>query len=122
MTTHSVSRTPSTPPSTSTRGWFGPDALRLADFRAVVEQPTDPADYPNADSVEQGVLVYGTRWRERLPAPNGRQDLQSELIRALADGPGVVVFTGAFPDVGVVERATEVFTAIIADQRASGAV
>jgi ectoine hydroxylase-related dioxygenase (phytanoyl-CoA dioxygenase family) len=50
-----------------------------------------------------------------------RRTLQSELIRALADGPGVVVFEGAFsPD--VVDRASEAFFAIIDAQRAAGDV
>jgi ectoine hydroxylase-related dioxygenase (phytanoyl-CoA dioxygenase family) len=45
--------------------------------------------------------------------------LQSELIRALADGPGVVIFEDAFsPD--VVDRASEAFFAIIDAQRAAG--
>jgi ectoine hydroxylase-related dioxygenase (phytanoyl-CoA dioxygenase family) len=37
------------------------------------------------------------------------------------DGPGLVVFAGAFPDTAVVDRATEAFHAMIDDQHASGA-
>ena len=48
-----------------------------------------------------------------------RRALQTELIRALADGPGVVVFEGAF-DHDVVDRASEAFTALIDAQRAAG--
>jgi ectoine hydroxylase-related dioxygenase (phytanoyl-CoA dioxygenase family) len=44
------------------------------------------------------------------------------LARALMDGPGIVVFAGAFPDTGVVDRATAVFEAMIAEQKAAGAV
>jgi ectoine hydroxylase-related dioxygenase (phytanoyl-CoA dioxygenase family) len=51
----------------------------------------------------------------------GDRVVQAELVRALADGPGIVVFRGAFPDPEVVDRATEVFEALIAEQRASGA-
>ncbi|MEU9732953.1 phytanoyl-CoA dioxygenase family protein [Streptomyces sp. NPDC048002] len=80
----------------------------LGSFRALVERATDPADYPHAVAVERNVLVYeGT-------APD------DELIRALTDGPGVVVFRGAFPDPAVVDRLTAVFDALIAEQRASG--
>jgi ectoine hydroxylase-related dioxygenase (phytanoyl-CoA dioxygenase family) len=46
--------------------------------------------------------------------------VQSELVVALGDGPGLVVFTGAFPDTSVVDRVTDVFGAIIADQHAAG--
>jgi hypothetical protein len=50
----------------------------------------------------------------------GRRELQAELARALLEGPGIVVFAGAF-DPRVVDRASEVFWALIDEQRASGA-
>lgn len=84
-------------------------------FRELVEQPTDPAAYPRAAAVEQHVPVYD--------AGQLRDDAgtAAELVHALADGPGLVVLKGAFPDPAVVDRATAVFDALIAEQRASGA-
>jgi ectoine hydroxylase-related dioxygenase (phytanoyl-CoA dioxygenase family) len=105
-----------------TPGWFAPEDCRLADFRAVVETATDPSAYPHADEVREGVLVYGPRLHDSLRTPEGRRDLQAELVRALTDGPGIVVFTGAFPDTAVVDRATAVFEAMIAEQKAAGVV
>ena len=103
-------------------GWFRPEDCRLDDFREVVEQTTDPADYPYADSVEQGVLVYGwSRLRDHTGAPEHRREVQAELARALLDGPGIVVFSGAFPDPSPVDRASAVFTELISEQKASGA-
>jgi ectoine hydroxylase-related dioxygenase (phytanoyl-CoA dioxygenase family) len=43
------------------------------------------------------------------------------LVRALLDGPGIVVLKGAFPDEAVVDRASEAFRALIEEERASGA-
>ncbi len=103
-------------------GWFTADDCRLEDFRAIVETTTDLADYPHADEVRDNVLVYGLRLRDHLATPEGRRDVQAELARALADGPGLVVFTGAFRDTGVVDRATAVFEAMIAEQKAAGVV
>jgi ectoine hydroxylase-related dioxygenase (phytanoyl-CoA dioxygenase family) len=61
------------------------------------------------------VLVYSAA---KLDGAD-RRALQSELIRALADGPGVVVFEGAFaPD--VVNRGSDAFFEIIAAQHAAG--
>ncbi len=48
------------------------------------------------------------------------RETAAELVRALADGPCIVVLEGAFPDPSVVDRATAVFDALIAEQRASG--
>ena len=103
-------------------GWLTAEDCRLADFRVVVEQETDLADYPYADAVEQGVLVYGPRVAGATSSPEGRRDVQAELARALADGPGVVVFKHAFADPSIVDRATEVFDRMIAEQKAAGAV
>ncbi|HEV7654698.1 MAG TPA: phytanoyl-CoA dioxygenase family protein [Mycobacteriales bacterium] len=101
-------------------GWFGAADCRLEDFRALVEQPTDLADYPHAEAVERNVLVYGPGLAERCGAPAERRALQDELSRALSDGPGIVVFAGAFADLSIVDRATDSFTAMIEDQNARG--
>ncbi|MEU3286228.1 phytanoyl-CoA dioxygenase family protein [Streptomyces longwoodensis] len=89
----------------------------LDTFRSLVERTTDPADYPHAESAEQNVLVYDSG---RLRSADG-DAVSAELVRALSDGPGVVVFRGAFPDPVVVDRMSAVFDALIADQHASGA-
>jgi len=102
-------------------GHLTDDDCRLADFIDVVGEKTDLADYPHADAVERGVLVYDSAGlRKQITGPEGRRDAEAELARALHDGPGIVVFTGAFDDLGVVDRATEQFEAIIAGQRAAG--
>ncbi len=103
-------------------GWFTAEDCRLEDFRAVVETTTDLADFPHAEELRDDVLVYGPRLREHVTTPEGRRDVQAELARALADGPGIVVLAGAFPDTTVVDRATEVFEAMIAEQKAAGTV
>jgi ectoine hydroxylase-related dioxygenase (phytanoyl-CoA dioxygenase family) len=103
------------PVSTTYRPWIDESNCRLDDFRAQVLRDTDPADYPLAGDVRSNVLVYSAD----AVATSDRRALQSELIRALADGPGVVVFEDAFsPD--VVDRANEAFFDIIAAQRAAG--
>ncbi len=100
-------------------GWFTDADCSVADLQAAVDRTTDLADYPYADAVRENVLVYGPRLAEHVTTVEGRRDVQAELARALSEGPGVVVFEGAV-EPAVVGRATEVFTAMIADQRAAG--
>ncbi|MET7652605.1 MULTISPECIES: phytanoyl-CoA dioxygenase family protein [unclassified Streptomyces] len=104
---------------TSVRGhaWLTEQDCDLDTFRSLVERTTGLADFPHATAVEGNVLVYDS---ERLRAAGADLTVRSELVRALSDGPGVVVFRGAFPDPGVVDRTTAVFDALIAAQRASG--
>ncbi|AZP21736.1 phytanoyl-CoA dioxygenase [Streptomyces aquilus] len=100
------------------RAWLSEQDCDLAALRPLVERTTDPADYPYADAVERNVLLYDS---ERVGAAEDRRAVQEELVRALTDGPGVVVFRGAFPDAAVVDRATAVFEALIREQDAAGA-
>lgn len=100
------------------RAWLSEQDCDLAVLRTLVERTTDPTDYPYATSVEQNVLVYDS---ERVVAVKDRRDVQEELVRAFTDGPGVVVFRGAFPDPAVVDRASEVFEALIREQSAAEA-
>ncbi|MDF2825077.1 MAG: phytanoyl-CoA dioxygenase [Mycobacterium sp.] len=96
--------------------WIEDTDCDLEQFRAQVLRGTDLADYPHAHDVRRGVLIY--------PAASfsgtDRRALQAELIRALTDGPGVVVFEGAY-DGDVVDRASTAFDELIAAQRAAGA-
>jgi ectoine hydroxylase-related dioxygenase (phytanoyl-CoA dioxygenase family) len=101
--------------------WLAESDVRLADLLEVVAVRTELGDYPLADRVDRGVLVYDSaRLRSESDSPPGRAAVQSELVRALRDGPGLVVLSGAFPATEVVDRASEAFTAMIADQHASG--
>lgn len=96
--------------------WIEDADCSLEEFRAQVLRSTDLADYPHAHDVRGGVLVYSSGSFEAAD----RRALQAELIRALSDGPGVVVFENAFDD-NVVDRASAAFDQLIAAQRAEGA-
>jgi ectoine hydroxylase-related dioxygenase (phytanoyl-CoA dioxygenase family) len=94
--------------------WYTTADCRLEDFQALVEQKTELSDYPHALDVVQNVLIY----------PGNLPDtaaVKAELARALTEGPGIVVFQGAFA-AGVVDRATDVFFTMIAEQKAAGQV
>ncbi|MGW4072856.1 phytanoyl-CoA dioxygenase family protein [Streptomyces asiaticus] len=102
--------------------WLSEADCSLDAFRTLVERTTDPGDHPGADAVERNVPVYdGDRLRARAATASGRREAQTELVHALLDGPGIVVFKGAFPDASVLDRATEAFTALIERERAAGA-
>ena len=90
------------PVSTTYSGFVDESDCRLDDFRAQVQRGTDLAAYPLAADVRRNVLIYSAA----TVAAADRRALQSELIHALADGPGVVVFEGAFPP-DVVDAASD---------------
>ncbi|MFC8933459.1 phytanoyl-CoA dioxygenase family protein [Rhodococcus sp. NPDC057135] len=93
----------------------------IEDFAALVAHETDPADYPYAHSVADGVLLYRSdALVDQLSNPEIRAEIQDEIARALLTGPGITVFQGAF-DAEVLDRASAVFRELIARQHESGA-
>lgn len=93
----------------------------IEDFAALVAHETDLADYPYADSVADGVLLYDSKALiEQSSNPEIRAEIQDEIARALLTGPGITVFQGAF-DAEVLDRASAVFRELIARQHESGA-
>ncbi len=93
--------------------WFEAASCSLDDFRAIVEQPVDPADYPHAARVEQGVVMYAAA---DVQGHADDRSLQAEIAMALDRGPGLVAFAGAV-DPAIVDAATTEFAAIIEDER-----
>jgi len=90
-------------------------------FAALVEQPIDPADYPMAVRITQGVPTYDAAALAHGPTGDTehRHGLRAELAAALVDGPGIVLLEGAVPPEAV-DRASSVFWDLIAAQHAQG--
>jgi ectoine hydroxylase-related dioxygenase (phytanoyl-CoA dioxygenase family) len=110
--------------ATPARSGFGPRLTEsdcdLADFASVVSQTTDLADYPHAAEVQQNVLLFDAAALRAAVAAGEGDTVEAELVRALTDGPGVVVLRGAFDDLDVVDRATATFDRIIDAEAAAG--
>lgn len=108
--------TPSTTPIARPAARLRESDCRIEDFHDVVQATTDLADYPLADRLEQGVLIYAAAsLRNADPVA-----AEGELVRALSDGPGIVVLQGAYDDHTVIDRATAVFDEMIEDERRAG--
>jgi hypothetical protein len=80
-----------------TAGYLRAEDCHLDDLLALIGASTDLADYPHAAEVSQGVLVYhAPALRDAMTDDHARRAVHVELSRALADGPGIAVFRGAF--------------------------
>lgn len=91
-------------------------AVRLADFSELCAQQVNPEDYPLCSEVLNNVPIYQAqtlRNAERLTVMN-------ELHRLFRDGPGVMVVRRAYEDLEVVDRHSQVFEAIFANEAAQG--
>lgn len=91
-------------------------AVRLADFSELCAQQVNPEDYPLCAQVLNNVPIYQAqtlRNADRVTAMN-------ELHRLFREGPGVMVVRSAYEDLEVVDRHSQVFDAIFANEAAQG--
>lgn len=101
------------------RIWISEADCRLEDFRRLVERHTRLADYPVANAVHSNVLTYqGEDIRRAAGEPESRKAMMAEWVRALTDGPGILLFRDAFPDPAVVDAASDQFFAMVEEQHA----
>jgi ectoine hydroxylase-related dioxygenase (phytanoyl-CoA dioxygenase family) len=102
-------------------GRFTTADVRLEDLVEVVSATTSLEDHPHADRVEQGVLVYSAdRLRDVVATADGEDVVRAELVHAMTEGSGIVVVEGAWSDLDVVDRATEAFERLVAEEKAAG--
>jgi ectoine hydroxylase-related dioxygenase (phytanoyl-CoA dioxygenase family) len=91
------------------------DAVALTDFAALCEQTVDLKDCPHCAEVQHKVPIYAaSTLREALN--NDPTALMNELHQLFRQGPGVMVVRQAYTDHGVVDRHSQVFKAIFADE------
>jgi ectoine hydroxylase-related dioxygenase (phytanoyl-CoA dioxygenase family) len=110
----------STTSQTTGSGYLRAEDCHLDELLAIIGAGTDLADYPHAADVAQGVLLYDAdRLREAMTDDDARRSVQAEVARALAQGPGITVFRGAFEE-DVLDRVSAVFERIITQERAHG--
>ncbi len=100
--------------------WFTTADCTIGDFAAIVEEPVRVEDYPNADSVMDGVVIYDSaKVRVALEESGDRRILLSEFASVLDSGPGVLLLAGAYEE-PVIDAATAVFRSIIEQEKAAG--
>ena len=93
----------------------------LADFAALTARVTDLADWPMAADVQQNVLIYDcAALRPRLSDGDFVRMFKAEWAEALDSGPGVVVLKGAEEDHAMIDHASDMFRAMIAEQNRTG--
>jgi ectoine hydroxylase-related dioxygenase (phytanoyl-CoA dioxygenase family) len=101
--------------------YFSQMDIHIQDFEALCSQTTRLEDYPFASDVQQNIVIYnGDKVRAALDSGEQEAQLKAEFCDALRDGPGVFIVKNAYTDTSVIDRATEVFREIVAEEKASG--
>ncbi len=98
--------------------WLDANSGNFDEFRAIVGQTADPADTPFAAEVIRNIPIYkGADVDEAAVNPTARQALMEEWSYVIAQGAGIIVIRQGLADHAVIDRASEIFTRIIADEK-----
>jgi len=101
--------------------YFNQSHINIQDFEALCSQTTNLNDYPFASDVQQNIVIYeGNKVRAALDGGEQEAQLKAEFCEVLKDGPGVFIVKNAYTDKLVIDRATEAFREIVAEEKASG--
>lgn len=102
-------------------GYFDQDSGPLAELEALSARRLEGAQVPLAALVQKNVPIYAMDGlRQHLADPAQRRDLMAEWAWVLGQGPGVLVLRRAYADTSAIDRATAVYDAIIAREKAAG--
>ncbi len=85
-------------------------------FAEICSQTTTLTDYPNAEAIASNVLVYNGKHLAKADAIT----IKSEFAHCLNVGPGVFAIRGTYTDLSVIDRTTELFFTIIAEEQTLG--
>lgn len=92
------------------------DTVHLADFSRICTQQARREEYPLCAEVVSNVVIYEAHTLRH----SDRMAVMDELHRLFRDGPGVMVVRRAYEDLEVVDRHSQVFNEIFANEAAQG--
>lgn len=101
-------------------GYFDETSCDLETFKDLIGRTLAQEDVPQADHIQANIPVYRAADLAPVMAGDaGRKQLMAEWARVLKDLSGVLVLKGAYADTGPIDRASEVYNQIIAEEKAT---
>ena len=98
--------------------YFSADDCDIEAFKALLAQQTRAGDVPFASEIIANVPIYEVAALD-LTGPE-RPALMAEWARVMLRGAGAIVLRGAYAQTRVLDEATAIYTAIIAEEKAQG--
>ncbi len=99
------------------RHFYCTQDLDFHEFVSFCEQNVDQKDYPFSSGVNKKIVHYEGDAIRSLIGTQQAVELKTELHHCLKDGPGVFAIKQAFQNLKAVDRATEIFRKIIAEEK-----
>ena len=100
--------------------YFTEEDIKLSELEALCSQQTNLADYPHAADVQKNIVIYNyADLLGALDEADKEKALRGELVKAMRDGPGVIVIKGAYEH-AVIDQSTTMFFDIVKREKAAG--
>ena len=104
-------------------GYFDTNDCDLNVFEALIGQELNPASVPLASDIQKNTPIYDmSLLRTNLEDMVTRRQLMTEWAQVLMNGSGVLVLRNGYDDSGVLDEATAVYEAIIANEKLANGV
>ncbi|MBO9467358.1 phytanoyl-CoA dioxygenase family protein [Tropicibacter sp. R15_0] len=101
--------------------YFDRESCDLDEFKVLTSQSLSSEAVPLAASVQKNIPLYDMNaLRPNLADAEQRRALMGEWASVLNQSAGVIVLKNAYSDTSVIDRASDVFRAIIAEEKAKG--
>lgn len=102
-------------------GYYTTEGCSLDEFRALVEQRLDPSSLQFTQDVRSNIPIYHVAdLQDALDGGPDRGRLTAEWAFVIGAASGALVLRGAYTDTAVIDEATTVFNAIIANETEGG--
>ncbi len=98
------------------RSFFNSTDVNLSVLATLCQQQAKADDYPNAVGVTDNIVIYDVG----VFSGDREFDLKSELANCLKDGPGVFIVRGAYEDLSIIDRCTDLFARIVHQENQAG--
>jgi ectoine hydroxylase-related dioxygenase (phytanoyl-CoA dioxygenase family) len=101
-------------------GYFENASCDIGEFEQLLDQNLSAGDVPQSDRILSNIPIYKIGvLQNALSGRDSRRRLMAEWARVLRDLSGVLVLEGAFADTDPVDRATEIYNRIMAEELAA---
>lgn len=102
----------------STNGYYDPDICDLGEFTDLIDQAMCCEQVPYAAVIEKNIPIYDMAdLRPGLEDDKTRREIMAEWAQVLRTSSGVVALKEAFDDKAVLDEATRIYEAIIAEEK-----
>lgn len=102
---------------TSMTAYFDQSHCDIKEFEAHISRTTETSDVPFATELTKNIPVYDVPNLTPVMRGEKRRDLMAEWAQVLMSGAGVIALRGAYSDTSVLDEATAIYEAIIAEEK-----